>query len=533
MSAIWRLLTWIVLAAPAAGQAQTQPAQSADALLVDSVEESIWLARTRADGGMLFHRKLDAEAFDLGRSFSGAAQAVWASGDAALLVFADGAIYLFTPTTSTLIPPLPQRATPLAAVSLAGVWHALVDASIARALDSSAGNPALAGARYAVVRFDGSAWLVAAAVPADVSAPDAAPGAALTPQLTAQGDRLLLTYLTRDGVTLITSALDEEGSFSTLAQHALADELRGFWVLIAERTPVLVLLRGGSEPWLERLAALRLLGRPDGDGQAAWQPAELTWRSGALDEVTTLHRALGFNQSVGVLVDRGQAPYLLMAGLGREALEPDVALQPVLNRPLVSRNFQGLVQMLALLALVLVLVGLMVFRRDGMVKPVVLPDGLQIGLLFQRQLSGMIDLAVFVVAAAQATGVDVRGGLEQLVAWSLTSTTTGRISLPALAAWWGLAIGGYTLYSFILEALTGRSVGKVLLGLRVSNEQGTPASVGAIAIRNAFRLVELMPPLWLMALLVLLLSRNRQRLGDIFARTLVVRPTPPPLAGQR
>jgi uncharacterized RDD family membrane protein YckC len=41
-------------------------------------------------------------------------------------------------------------------------------------------------------------------------------------------------------------------------------------------------------------------------------------------------------------------------------------------------------------------------------------------------------------------------------------------------------------------------------------------------VRNLLRVVELLPPIWILGL-VALRSRNRQRIGDALAHTLVVR----------
>ena len=88
--------------------------------------------------------------------------------------------------------------------------------------------------------------------------------------------------------------------------------------------------------------------------------------------------------------------------------------------------------------------------------------------------------------------------------------------------WWGIACGTSTLYALVMELLVQRTVGKLLMGTRVLSERGTAPHVLQTILRNVLRLLELMPPFWLLGFLVVL-SRNRQRLGDIFARTLVVR----------
>ena len=71
-----------------------------------------------------------------------------------------------------------------------------------------------------------------------------------------------------------------------------------------------------------------------------------------------------------------------------------------------------------------------------------------------------------------------------------------------------------------------RTIGKVFLGTRVLSENGTRPNAVQIVARNVSRFLELLPPLWVLGFLVVL-SRNRQRLGDIFARTVVVRGVKP------
>jgi uncharacterized RDD family membrane protein YckC len=56
----------------------------------------------------------------------------------------------------------------------------------------------------------------------------------------------------------------------------------------------------------------------------------------------------------------------------------------------------------------------------------------------------------------------------------------------------------------------------------VLSESGSVPTLRQILVRNALRLLELQPPLWILGFLVVL-SRNRQRVGDLFARTVVIR----------
>ncbi len=101
---------------------------------------------------------------------------------------------------------------------------------------------------------------------------------------------------------------------------------------------------------------------------------------------------------------------------------------------------------------------------------------------------------------------------------------------PRIEAITGVGIIVYLLHTTLIEAIFGRTVGKMLMGLKVVDFEGKPASVGARVARNLLRIIELMiPP---MAGLMIV-SPLRQRAGDIAAGTLVVSAkapaAPPPL----
>jgi len=119
--------------------------------------------------------------------------------------------------------------------------------------------------------------------------------------------------------------------------------------------------------------------------------------------------------------------------------------------------------------------------------------------------------------------VDWQAALQQLSGWAAGSDmSAGRLPGAKTMAWWALSCGVHTVYGIVMESLTQRTLGKMLVGTRVVSEGAQPVRFGQIVVRNLLRLLELLPPLWLLGFLVVL-SRNRQRLGDIFARTIVVR----------
>ena len=85
------------------------------------------------------------------------------------------------------------------------------------------------------------------------------------------------------------------------------------------------------------------------------------------------------------------------------------------------------------------------------------------------------------------------------------------------------------LYYFAAELRWGQTVGKRVLGLRVSARDGSEPSAGQVAARTALRLVDILPALYLLGFIVMLVSSAHQRIGDLAAGTVVLRsesPTP-------
>jgi len=80
------------------------------------------------------------------------------------------------------------------------------------------------------------------------------------------------------------------------------------------------------------------------------------------------------------------------------------------------------------------------------------------------------------------------------------------------------------LYYVAFEAAIGQSVGKILLGLRVSRLDGSRPGLGAIVIRNLVRLIDWLPAFYLIGFITIMVKgTRRQRLGDLAAKTTLVR----------
>lgn len=87
------------------------------------------------------------------------------------------------------------------------------------------------------------------------------------------------------------------------------------------------------------------------------------------------------------------------------------------------------------------------------------------------------------------------------------------------------ALGFFVLafaYYFALEAMFGRTLGKLLTGLRVvalDNGYLPPKAL----LRTLCRIVDGLPLFYLLGFLVMVTNKNRQRIGDLAGGTVVTR----------
>lgn len=85
---------------------------------------------------------------------------------------------------------------------------------------------------------------------------------------------------------------------------------------------------------------------------------------------------------------------------------------------------------------------------------------------------------------------------------------------------WSAAI--YVLYFAVFEATFSATPGKFLAGARVVSVDDRPLTVSRVLARNVLRIVDSLPLLYLAGGLLVLVTRNSQRLGDLVGATTVV-----------
>lgn len=144
-------------------------------------------------------------------------------------------------------------------------------------------------------------------------------------------------------------------------------------------------------------------------------------------------------------------------------------------------------------------------------------------------LVGREDLTGRRIAAA-LVDVALLTGLFTIMGVTVGDTTAGGGSFHVTLNWeWGCVyLALLLLYYFVLEAATGQTLGKGLLGLQVVRRDGGRPSPWAVARRTLLRLIDWLPVLYLVGFITMLATgrHRRQRLGDLAAETAIARAVP-------
>ena len=136
-----------------------------------------------------------------------------------------------------------------------------------------------------------------------------------------------------------------------------------------------------------------------------------------------------------------------------------------------------------------------------------------------RSYAFVIDWHIRFLAAAAwfiAGTFALAGGLRALQPDDVGASYVFVVVLPSVAI--------YFLYHPVLEVLLrGQTPGMRMAGVRlVALADGGVPGVGALLIRNVFRLVDSLPMLYAIGLVTTMVTKNAVRIGDIAAGTVLV-----------
>ena len=137
----------------------------------------------------------------------------------------------------------------------------------------------------------------------------------------------------------------------------------------------------------------------------------------------------------------------------------------------------------------------------------------------RRIIAALIDIAlviivliVFLAALGETTTQLVRG-----------PPGVGQTESVQLTGWPSVVYFGLVFAYFIIwEGLKGRTLGRVIMGIRLLKLDGDRAGF-RIILRNVLRIIDGLSICYLVGLVCIAVTRRKQSLGDIASRTVVVR----------
>lgn len=126
--------------------------------------------------------------------------------------------------------------------------------------------------------------------------------------------------------------------------------------------------------------------------------------------------------------------------------------------------------------------------------------------IWRRGIAYLIDIIIVVVAMYIMILLNIFGGIVILDILFIILL----LALPLL-------------YFIILETAYGQTLGKKILKIKVVKGDGNKANWFSCIIRNIFRFIDVLPFIYLLGIILILVTNNKQRLGDIIAGTIIIK----------
>ena len=132
----------------------------------------------------------------------------------------------------------------------------------------------------------------------------------------------------------------------------------------------------------------------------------------------------------------------------------------------------------------------------------------------RRIVAALIDLALMVALLIAMSSVFGQAETDSNQGFSIQFNLTGG---PAILYF----LIGFAYY-VALEGLTGATLGKRVMGLRVVKLEGA-YGLGPSLLRNILRFIDFLPFLYIVGIVTIAITKKKQRIGDMAAGTVVVR----------
>lgn len=140
--------------------------------------------------------------------------------------------------------------------------------------------------------------------------------------------------------------------------------------------------------------------------------------------------------------------------------------------------------------------------------------------ILHRILATIIDhaiLAVITLVIAIPFGIStafMTMGADPMAAMAAAASWMTFIVISALV---------WLVYFPYFESTTGQTLGKKVMSIKVTKEDGKKLTFGDALIRTVLRIVDALPAAYVIGLIVMLVSQKKQRIGDMAAKTIVVK----------
>jgi uncharacterized RDD family membrane protein YckC len=188
-----------------------------------------------------------------------------------------------------------------------------------------------------------------------------------------------------------------------------------------------------------------------------------------------------------------------------------------------SRQQQSVRDMVGLLTVFLLFMLVFWRRQESLARPIALPPGYVVANLGKRAVAAMVDLSPAMGVVWWIWHAEITAYINEIqdsVALGVQPRVTAPVQVLLIWVYFCLM---YTGYCLVFESISQSTPGKRLMGCEVLSESMEKPNRVQIVVRNVMRLVELEKHLLIWPfLLMVFFTRNRQRFGDLVARTVVV-----------
>ena len=213
-----------------------------------------------------------------------------------------------------------------------------------------------------------------------------------------------------------------------------------------------------------------------------------------------------------VLHEQGQKLIQYTFNVAGKLLQGPENIIPLAKSPPVPGAYERLI-----FAALIVLLALSVWRRKEPFGSLKVSDEFKVARLYRRFGAAAIDLVLSALIIMLVFHLYTRQDWVKIAGASLDLLFNPQKLLQAPQFLWLLAI--YEIHVTVAELIFARSLGKWILGLRVVDLTGQRPGFVALLTRNLFRIPEMIA---IVVLVFMFVSTDRQRIGDILARTVVV-----------